>query len=99
MRQDGARTGELGRENDSFRLRSTERDQLLILGVLRTRLQALRTKKLVGDLAHEEYEGRNVLSIVARDEYDGLEEVTYHSQLVFRRHRSTSGEEHEAVPR
>ena len=93
LRQDGAKAGDLGQPDGSIEPGLRQRAHLLIPLALRTRLESGRTQDLVADLAHEEYEGRNVLSIVARDEYDGLEEVTYYDQRVFRRHRSTSVEE------
>ena len=46
---------------------------------------------MVVGLAHEEYEGRNVVSIVVRDGYDDLEAVTYYDQPVFARHRHPPG--------
>lgn len=50
-----------------------------------------QAQEMVIGLAHEEYEGRNVVSIVVRDEYDDLEAVTYYDQPVFARHRHPPG--------
>ena len=65
----------------------SERARARILRTVHERFPARKAQEMVVSLAHEEYEGRHVLSIVARDEYDDLEPVTYYDQPVFARHK------------
>lgn len=64
-------------------------------GIPRALYERVRTQRSldVVSLEHEEYQGRTVLSITARDEYDGLEEVTYYEQPIFQRGRLPSTQE------
>ena len=59
-----------------------------MLRALYERLTTQRHRVDVVSLEHEEYEGRNVLSITAWDEHDGLEEVSYYEQPIFARYRA-----------
>ena len=69
-----------------------ERAHGWILRVVHERLPTREAGDDVVSLAHQEYDGRNVVSIVARDEYDDLEPVTYYDQPLFTRRRAKPGE-------
>ena len=69
-----------------------ERAHGWILRVVHERLPTREAGDDVVSLAHQEYDGRNVVSIVARDEYDDLEPVTYYDQPLFTRRQAKPGE-------
>ena len=59
-----------------------------LIRALRAQLTG-RRGPLEVSLDHEDYRGRNVLSITVRDDGDGAEAPVYYEQLVFTRFRRT----------